>query len=78
MTCLDLIREYFHFVMRKKIQKFISNHSIGENYSYNRIPQGLKKEGDVLQEKMTTIVVDFDHVITYMDHILLVTKSSFV
>ena len=47
-------------------------------YSYLRLPTGIAGLPDIFQEKMSGLMGDLEFVRTYLDDLLILTKSSFV
>ena len=46
-------------------------------YEYQRLPMGLCNSPDIFQEEMGTLMQDLSYVRTYIDDLLVITKSTF-
>ena len=45
-------------------------------YEYQKLPMGLCNSPDIFQEKMSTLLGDLEYVRTYIDDLLITTKSD--
>ena len=46
-------------------------------YSYLRLPMGIAGSPDIFQSRMSGLMSDLDSIRTYLDDLLIISKSSF-
>ena len=74
-STLELQAEYHHIPLDKSpIPKTAFNSPFGK-YEYVKVPVGLAQDPAYFQELMTGILKDFNFVITYLDDIIIFSKT---
>ncbi|MGH7955257.1 MAG: reverse transcriptase/ribonuclease H family protein, partial [Gloeomargaritales cyanobacterium] len=77
-TALDLNMGYFTIRLNKEAQDLCTIVTPWGNYRYLRLPLGLANSPDIFQDRMSTLMFGLlEFVRTYLDDILLMSKSSF-
>lgn len=65
------------FRIHPKSRLFLRLVLIWVRCAYARLPQGLKTSIDFFQAHMTSIFIDFDEILVYVENITLFTKKDF-
>ena len=76
-TSLDLNMGYFTIRLDPDAQKLCTIILPWGKYSYMRLPLGVANSPDLFQEKMSELMAGLEFVRTYLDDVLVITKSSF-
>jgi hypothetical protein len=78
-SALDLNMGFYHIKLDADAQKLctIVLPLLMGKYKYKRLPMGIKIAPDVFQNIMSKLVQDMEYVKTYLDGLLIPTKSSF-
>ena len=76
-TALDLNMGYYTIRLDPDAQKICTIILPWGKYSYLRLPMGVAGSLDIFQEKISGLMEDLVNVRTYLDDLLIVTKSSF-
>ena len=76
-TALDLNMGYYTIRLDPDAQKICTIILPWGKYSYSRLPMGVSGSPDIFQEKMSGLMEDLVNVMTYLDDLLIITKSSF-
>jgi len=77
VTALDLSMGYYHFELdeqAKQLSTFMLPWGI---YRYRRLPMGLNISPDLFQEHMSKLFADMQHVLVYIDDLLVFTNGSY-
>ena len=76
-TALDLNMGYYTIRLDPDAQKICTIILPWGKYSYLRLPMGVAGSLDIFQEKMSGLMEDLVNVRTYLDDLLIITKSNF-
>ena len=76
-TQLDLNMGYYTIRLDPDAQKICTIIFPWGKYSYLRLPMGISCAPDIFQEKMSTLMETLEYVKTYIDDLLIITKSDF-
>ena len=76
-TALDLNMGYYTIRLDADSQKICTIILPWGKYSYKRLPMGICCSPDIFQEKMSSLMEDLQYVRTYIDDLLVLTRSSF-
>ena len=76
-TALDLNMGYYTIRLDPDAQKICTIILPWGKYSYLRLPMGVAGSPDIFQEKMSGLMEDLVNVRTYLDDLLIITKSSY-
>lgn len=76
-TQLDLNMGYYTIRLDPDAQKICTIIFPWGKYSYLRLPMGISCAPDIFQEKMSTLMETLEYVKTYIDDLLVITKSDF-
>jgi hypothetical protein len=68
---------YYHIQLHPDSRKLCTIVLPWGKYEYNKLPTGLNNSPDIFQEKMNELFIDLEYVRTYIDDLLVITKSSF-
>ena len=68
---------YYHSQLHPNSRKLCTIVLPWGKYEYNKLPMGLNNSPDIFQEKMNELFIDLEYVRTYIDDLLVITKSSF-
>ena len=76
-SSIDLNMGYYTIKLNPDAQKICTIILPWGKYKYKRLPMGISGAPDIFQEKMSELMFDLGFVRTYLDDVLVVTKSSF-
>ena len=76
-TALDLNMGYYTIRLDSDAQKICTIILPWGKYSYLRLPMGVAGSPDIFQEKMSGLMETLEYVRTYLDDLLIITRSSF-
>ena len=76
-TALDLNMGYYTLRLDPSAQRICTIILPWGKYSYLRLPMGVAGSPDIFQEKMSGLMETLDYVRTYLDDLLIISKSSF-
>ena len=76
-TALGLNMGYYTIRLDPDAQKLCTIILPWGKYSYLRLPMGVAGSPDIFQEKMSGLMEDLVNVRTYLDDLLIITKSSY-
>ena len=76
-TALDLNMGYYTIRLDPDAQKICTIILPWGKYSYLRLPMGIAGSPDIFQSRMSGLMRDLDFVRTYLDDLLIISKSSF-
>ena len=76
-TALDLNMGYYTIRLDPDATKICTIVLPWGKYSYKRLPMGIAGSPDIFQEKMSRLMEDLEYVRTYLDDLLVLTKSTF-
>ena len=76
-TSLDLNMGYYTIRLDADAQKLCTIILPWGKYSYMRLPMGIAGSPDIFQEKMSGLMESLEFVRTYLDDLLILTKSTF-
>ena len=76
-TSLDLNMGYYTIRLDADAQKLCTIILPWGKYSYMRLPMGIGSSPDIFQEKMSGLMESLEFVRTYLDDLLILTKSTF-
>ena len=76
-TSLDLNMGYYTIKLDPDAQKICTIILPWGKYSYLRLPMGIAGSPDLFQEKMSGLMESLEFVRTYLDDLLILTKSTF-
>ena len=74
---LDLNMGYYHLELSPESKELCTIVLPFGKFEYQQIPMGLCNSPDIFQEKMNKLFHDLDHVQTYIDDLLRITKGDF-
>ena len=63
--------------IKKETQNYLTIILPFGKYQYAKLPMGLSISADIFQQEMSKLFADMEHVLVYIDEILVVTKSTF-
>jgi len=75
-TSLDLNMGYYHIELSPDSKRLCTIVLPWGKYEYQKLPMGLCNSPDIFQEKMSTLMGDLEFVRTYIDDLLITTKST--
>ena len=75
-TSLDLNMGYYHIELSPDSKRLCTIVLPWGKYEYQKLPMGLCNSPDIFQEKMSTLLGDLEYVRTYIDDLLITTKSD--
>ncbi len=75
-TSLDLNMGYYHIELSPFSRQLCTIILPWGKYEYQRLPMGLCNSPDIFQEKMSNLMSDIEYVRTYIDDLLILTKSD--
>lgn len=75
-TSLDLNMGYYHIELSPDSKRLCTIVLPWGKYEYQKLPMGLCNSPDIFQEKMSTLLGDLEYVRTYIDDVLILTKSN--
>jgi hypothetical protein len=67
---------YYHFELSPDSKRLYTIVLPWGKYEYQKLPMGLCNSPDIFQEKMSTLLGDLEYVRTYIDDLLITTKSN--
>ena len=76
-TSLDLNMGYYHLELSPEFKELCTIVLPFGKFEYQQIPIGLCNSPEIFQEKMNKLFHDLDHVWTYIDDLLCITKGDF-
>jgi len=76
-SALDLNMGYYTIRLDSDAQKICTIILPWGKYSYLRLPMGVAGSPDIFQEKMSGLMETLEYVRTYLDDLLIITRSSF-
>ena len=76
-SSLDLNMAYYTIHLDPNSSKYCTLILPWGKYSYQRLPMGINGAPDIFQEKMSALMSGLEFVRTYIDDVLVLTKSSF-
>ena len=76
-TSLDLNMGYYHIELSPDSKRICTIVLPWGKYEYQRLPMGLSNSPDIFQDKMSTLMAGLEFVRTYIDDLLVITKSTF-
>ena len=76
-TSLDLNMGYYHIRLDAESKKLCTLIFPWGKYEMQCLPMGLCNSPDIFQEKMSTLMEELNFVRTYIDDLLVITKSDF-
>ena len=76
-TALDLNMGYYTIRLDPTAQEICTIILPWGKYCYQRLPMGIAGSPDIFQEKMTDLMSQLEYVRTYIDDLLLLTKTTF-
>ena len=76
-TSLDLNMGYYHIQLSPFSKSLCTIVLPWGKYAYQRLPMGLCNSPDILQENMSDLMQDLEHVRAYIDALLVFTKGTF-
>ncbi len=75
-TSLDLNMGYYHIELSPFSRQLCTIILPWGKYEYQRLPMGLCNSPDIFQEKMSNLMSDIEYIRTYIDDLLILTKSD--
>jgi hypothetical protein len=75
-TSLDLNMGYYHIELSPDSKRLCTIVLPWGKYEYQKLPMGLSNSPDIFQEKMSSLMGDLEYVRTYIDDLLITTKSD--
>jgi Reverse transcriptase (RNA-dependent DNA polymerase) len=75
-TSLDLNMGYYHIELSPDSKRLCTIVLPWGKYEYQKLPMGLCNSPDIFQEKMSTLFSDLEFIRTYIDDLLVITKSD--
>jgi hypothetical protein len=75
-TSLDLNMGYYHIELSPDSKRLCTIVLPWGKYEYQKLPMGLSNSPDIFQEKMSSLMGDLEYVRTYIDDLLVTTKSD--
>jgi hypothetical protein len=75
-TSLDLNMGYYHIELSPDSKRLCTIVLPWGKYEYQKLPMGLCNSPDIFQEKMSTLFADLEFIRTYIDDLLVITKSD--
>ena len=75
-TSLDLNMGYYHIELTPNSKRLCTIVLPWGKYEYQRLPMGLCNSPDIFQEKMSSLMAGLEFVRTYIDDLLIITKSD--
>jgi hypothetical protein len=76
-TSLDLNMGYYTIKLDSDAQKVCTSVTPFSKYQYLRLPIGISCSPDIFQEKMSDLMQDLKFVRTYLDDLLVISRSTF-
>jgi hypothetical protein len=76
-TSLDLNMGYYTIRLSPESSRLCTIVLPWGKYEYTRLPMGVAGSPDIFQEKMSKLMGDLEFVRTYLDDLLIISKSSF-
>ena len=76
-TSLDLNMGYYHLELDSKSKELCTIVLPFGKFEYQWVPMGLCNSPDIFQEKMNELFQGLDHVRTYIDDLLCITRDLF-
>ena len=76
-TSLDLNMGYYHIELSPDSKRICTIVLPWGKYEYQRLPMGLSNSPDIFQDKMSTLMAGLEFVRTYIDDLLVISKSTF-
>ena len=75
-TSLDLNMGYYHIELTPNSKRLCTIVLPWGKYEYQRLPMGLCNSPDIFQEKMSSLMAGLEFVRTYIDDLLIITKTN--
>ncbi|HEY9708671.1 MAG TPA: reverse transcriptase family protein, partial [Oculatellaceae cyanobacterium] len=76
-SSIDLNMGYYTIRLNPNAQRICTIILPWGKYKYKRLPMGISGAPDIFQEKMSELMLDLEFVRTYLDDVLIVTKSTY-
>ena len=75
-TALELLMAYYTIRLDPDASKICTIIFPWGKYSYKRLPMGVAGSSDIFQGKMSELMIALEYVKTYLDDLLIISKST--